>query len=89
MIWTTIVEANERSGIALSRVASFQETWVVSSTSARLSASMPCPRIYSSGLYCVPYHKTASQAERGGTRGHLSLILIAFLPSSAGMGAAR
>lgn len=61
----------------------------MSGTSARLWPSMPCPRIYPSGLYCVPYHKTASQAERGGTRGYLSLILIAFLPSSAEMGAAR
>lgn len=52
----------------------------MSSTSTKLWPSMPCPRIYSSGLYCVLYHKTASQAERGGTRGHLSLTLIAFLP---------
>lgn len=58
----------------------------MSSTSARLWPSLPRRRIYSSGLYCVPYHKTAPEVGRGR---HLSLVLVASLPSSAKMGADR
>lgn len=41
---------------------------------------MPWPCIYSSGLYCVPFHK---RCLTGGKRGHLSLIFVAFLLSPA------